>query len=228
MGHALCEKLGITFRDPNLFKQALTHRSHLNENRQWPVWHNERLEFLGDAVLQLIVTDFLFANFPKLQEGELTVARGKLVSGEALYEIAEHAGIYEHIQMSLGQKNDTSRRVRERILACTFEAIVGAIYVDQGYLAAEAFVKKMLLPSLSKVWARCTDPKSLLQEKAQAVVKLTPTYQTLEETGPDHDKRFVVGVFFGSTMVAKGHGPSKKLAEEKAAEAALLIKGWAA
>lgn len=223
----LSKKLGLEFRNPDLLRQALTHRSFLNENRQWPTGNNERLEFLGDAVLELVVTDFLFASFPKLQEGALTAARSKLVSGDALSEIAEHLGLHEYVYMSRGQRYETKVvRVRERILACAFEAVVGALYLDQGYEAVDSFVKQVLLPSLSKVMARSADSKSLLQEKAQSSVGTTPTYQILEATGPDHDKHFVIGVFFGSTLVAKGHGPSKKSAEEKAAEAALVIRGW--
>lgn len=222
----LVQDLDVTFQDKNLFFQALTHKSFLNENRYWQAGSNERLEFLGDAVIELIVSKFLFIQYPDKQEGELTALRSKLVSNSTLYEAGEKVNLFDCLFLSRGQQSDTSNRVRERLTACAFEAIVGALYLDQGYEVASGFVHKKLLQDPDTIFARSRDSKSLLQERAQAVEKVTPEYKTLEEDGADHDKQFVVGVFFGMTLIAKGKGPSKKLAEEQAAKTALSLKNW--
>ena len=219
--------LGLSFRDKALFARALTHRSFLNDNRWWTGGQNERLEFLGDAVIELIVSEFIYAAFPDKPEGELTELRSKLVSTEAISEVSKPFNILEQLQVSNGEKKDTNQRKCERLTACAFEAIVGALYLDQGYGATQDFIKRTLLARLDEAVVKGLDPKSALQEKTQAVLRLTPTYQTLSQTGPDHGKRFVVGVYFGRTLIAKGHGPSKQHAEQKAAEAAMILKGWA-
>lgn len=219
--------LGLSFRDKTLFARALTHRSFLNDNRWWTGGQNERLEFLGDAVIELVVSEFIYAAFPDKPEGELTELRSKLVSTEAIHEVSKPFELLTHLRVSNGEKRDTNQRKCERLIACAFEAIVGALYLDQGYGAVQEFVKRTLLARLDEALVKGLDAKSALQEKTQAVLRITPTYRTLEETGPDHGKRFVVGVYFGSTLIAKGHGPSKKRAEEKAAESAMIIKGWA-
>lgn len=220
-------QLGLSFRDKSLFTQALTHRSFLNDNRWWKGGQNERLEFLGDAVVELVISEFLYATYPDKQEGELTALRASLVSTEALYEATKRFNLLEYLRTCNGEWNDSNQRKRERLSACMFEAIVGALYLDQGHDAAQSLVKRVLLSRLDTALTKMVDAKSALQQKTQEVLRLTPTYQVLSQTGPDHGKRFVVGVFFGSTLTAKGHGPSKKLAEEKAAESAMILKGWA-
>lgn len=219
------KKLGVTFRNKMLLTQALTHKSFLNEHRDWPVGHNERLEFLGDAILEHIVTEFLFLTYPDMHEGQLTQLRSKLVSGHALCQASRSLNMLDHVYLSRGEQN-TRRDARNHLTACTFEAIVGAIHLDQGYATAASFVERILLPHFTYLAENSIDHKSLLQEKTQEELKLLPRYEILEENGPDHDKRFVAGVFFDQALVAKGHGTAKKVAEMKAAEAALMLRGW--
>lgn len=216
------EKLGVTFKDLNLLIEALTHRSYLNENRTTSGSHNERLEFLGDAVLELAVTHFLFTKFPNKPEGDLTAYRAALVNTYSLAETAEGLGVNDMLLLSKGEKKDTGR-ARQIILANAFEAILGAVYLDQGYEAAEAFVAKNLYPKIDLVLKNRTwqDAKSQFQEVAQDKKSMTPTYKTLSEIGPDHDKQFTVGVFLADTEVARGDGKSKQEAEQAAAQAAL-------
>ncbi len=216
------EKLGVTFKDLNLLIEALTHRSYLNENRTTSGSHNERLEFLGDAVLELAVTHFLFTKFPNKPEGDLTAYRAALVNTYSLAETAEGLGVNDMLLLSKGEKKDTGR-ARQIILANAFEAILGAVYLDQGYEAAETFVAKNLYPKIDLVLKNRTwqDAKSQFQEVAQDKKSMTPTYKTLSETGPDHDKQFTVGVFLADTEVARGDGKSKQEAEQAAAHAAL-------
>lgn len=222
---ALKHKIGIGFNDWTLLEQALTHRSYLNENRQWPLEHNERLEYLGDAVLELIISDYLFRTYPESQEGELTTLRTKLVRNETLAGTAERLGLWEYMHLSKGERRSAGRS-RNRIMACTVEAMIGAIYLDQGMRGASSFVMRHVLQDIDEALLEKKDAKSELQEKAQLIEKTTPTYQVLGESGLDHAKNFVVGVFLGSTMIAKGNGPGKRLAEEEAANEALMIKGW--
>lgn len=216
------EKLGVSFKDLNLLIEALTHRSYLNENRTTSGSHNERLEFLGDAVLELAVTHFLFTKFPNKPEGDLTAYRAALVNTYSLAETAEGLGVNDMLLLSKGEKKDTGR-ARQIILANAFEAILGAVYLDQGYEAAETFVAKNLYPKIDLVLKNRTwqDAKSQFQEVAQDKKSMTPTYKTLSETGPDHDKQFTVGVFLADTEVARGDGKSKQEAEQAAAQAAL-------
>lgn len=218
---------GIAFEDITLLTQAFTHRSYLNENPGIETGHNERLEFLGDAVLELVVTEFLYAQYPDKPEGELTNFRAALVNADMLSKIAQTLGFNNFILLSRGEAKDTGR-ARAYILANAFEAVVGAVYLDQGYEVVKSFIHKSLLPNIEeiiehKLWK---DPKSAFQEAAQERVGVTPTYRVVEETGPDHNKKFVVGVYIEREMVAKGDGSSKQDAEVKAAQAALANKGW--
>lgn len=221
------QNLGIIFENKNLLKEAFTHRSYLNENPSWDVPHNERLEFLGDAVLELIVTKFLFEKFPKKPEGELTSLRAALVNANMLSEVAGKLGLNDYVLLSKGEEKDVGR-ARQYILTNTFEALIGAIYLDQGYSEADAFVKKALLPKLDEVLEKklFRDSKSYFQERAQEILGITPHYEVLEESGPDHAKNFVVGVFIGEEVIGEGEGPSKQEAQQQAAEKALKNKGW--
>jgi ribonuclease-3 len=221
------KKTKITFKDKNLLKQAFVHRSYINENPGEGLFHNERLEFLGDAVLELIVTDYLYKKFPTHTEGELTSLRSALVNAVIISEVASAMGMNDFLLLSKGESKDNGK-ARQYILANTFEAVIGAIYLDQGYEEANKFVTDSLLPNTDeivnkKLWR---DAKSLVQEKAQEFAGVTPAYKVMEEAGPDHDKHFTVGIFFGGDKIALGKGKSKQEAEQKAAEAALKVKKW--
>jgi len=223
------EKIQVSFKDKNLLRQAFTHRSYLNENRNAGMDHNERLEFLGDAVLELVVTHFLYKKFPTTAEGELTSYRSALVNTVTLGTIATKLNINDYLLLSKGEAKDTGR-ARTIILADTTEALIGAMYLDGGYDVAERFIKNHIIESIDveemiskKLWL---DAKSRFQESAQEHVGLTPSYKTLKEVGPDHSKHFTLGVFLGEKQIATGDGPSKQEAEQKAAENALNIKGW--
>ncbi len=221
------KKIKIVFKNKNLLQQAFIHRSFINENPATKLSHNERLEFLGDAVLELIVTDFLYKKYPNYTEGELTALRSALVNAVIISEIATGLGMNDYLLLSKGEAKD-SGKARSYILANTYEAYIGALYLDQGIEVADKFVHKSLLPKteeivLKKLWR---DAKSLVQEKAQEFVNVTPAYKVLSESGPDHDKHFTVGIFFGTNLIAEGKGHSKQEAEQKAAEAALKEKNW--
>jgi len=220
------KKIKIKFKNIDLLQTAVTHRSYLNEHRNYKLDHNERLEFLGDAVLELAVTDHLYRNFPN-PEGELTNWRAALVNRDMLSKVSRELGVEEFLQMSRGEAKDTGR-ARDYLLANAFEAIVGAIYLDQGYETAERFIKENILSRLEEVIKSklYIDPKSNFQEEAQARVGITPSYQVISESGPDHDKKFVVGVYLGDEEVARGEGSSKQQAQREAARAALKVKGW--
>ncbi len=219
--------LGVSFSDTTYLLSAITHRSFLNENRDAVQEHNERLEFLGDAVLELVVTDYLFKEFPKKAEGELTAIRAALVNTNTLAETATTLGINEYLLLSKGESKDVGR-ARQYILANAFEAIVGAIYLDQGYDAARDFIASQLFNKTERIVEKrlWQDAKSRFQERAQEMVGITPAYQTLKEVGPDHDRMFTVGVFLGEECVAQGDGRAKQEAEQKAAENGLAAKGW--
>jgi ribonuclease-3 len=223
---AHADRLGLSFNDLGLLTEALTHRSYLNEHRGAGS-HNERLEFLGDAVLELAVTRFLFERFPEKPEGDLTAYRAALVNTYSLAETAKALGMSDMLLLSKGESKDTGR-ARDIILANAFEAVLGALYLDQGYEAAEAFVARNLYPKIDEVirTRAYQDAKSVFQEKAQDKKGITPTYRTLSEEGPDHDKHFTVGVFLGEEVVAQGIGKSKQEAEQEAARAALDRNGW--
>lgn len=218
---------GVSFHNLDLLIEAFTHRSYLNENREHVGTHNERLEFLGDAVLELATTDFLFKKYPHKSEGELTNYRAALVNTVSLAESAQRIGINDYLLLSKGEARDTGR-AREVILADTFEAVIGALYLDQGYVAAEAFIAKSLFGKIDAVIAKRAyqDSKSRFQELAQEKKGITPSYRTLDEVGPDHDKRFTVGVFLNDDEIARGEAHSKQEAEQAAASAALTAMKW--
>ncbi len=217
----------IIFKDKNLLKQAFIHRSYINENPSSNLSHNERLEFLGDAVLELIVTDFLYKKYPNYTEGELTAIRSALVNAIIISEVALKIGMNDYLLLSKGEAKDNGK-ARQYILANTYEAYIGAVYLDQGYNIVNKFVIANLLPHTEEIVSKklWRDAKSLVQEKVQEFVGVTPIYKVLHESGPDHDKHFTVGIFFGSNLVAEGKGKSKQEAEQKAAEMALKIKNW--
>jgi ribonuclease III len=226
---AILEKsLGLEFKNSDLLIEAFCHRSYLNEHPDFYLPHNERLEFLGDAVLELIVTEYLYKKYPEKNEGELTSWRAALVNAKILGELAKELGFNDFLLLSKGEEKETGK-ARFYILANTFEALIGAIYLDQGYEVAKNFVEKNLIEKkLPEIIEKSLfkDPKTRFQEEAQERVKITPTYKVLEEWGPDHAKHFIVGVFLGNELVAKGEGTSKQEAEEEAAKNALKIKGW--
>ena len=225
----LAKRINVEFNNINLLKRACIHRSYLNENRGVGLEHNERLEFLGDAVLELVVTSFLFRKYPDKNEGEMTSYRSALVNTHSLSKVALHIGVDEYLLLSKGETKDTGR-ARSIIHADTIEAIIGAVYLDKGYDAAANFISSELLEVIdideiveNKTWL---DAKSRFQEKAQEITGFTPVYKTLKEMGPDHNKSFTLGVFLGDIQVAIGIGLSKQEAEQKAAEKALEVKGW--
>jgi ribonuclease-3 len=212
-----------SFKNEDLLKEALTHRSYLNENPGWPLPHNERLEFLGDAVLELAVTEELYERFPDLPEGQLTILRAALVNYQILGRVAADFDLEQAMFMSRGERADNAR-AKEVILANAFEALVGALYLDQDFAAVKKFVNELVLTHLDEILESKSykDPKSALQELVQEKLRVTPTYETLEETGPAHDRRFRVGVRFGAKeVVAEGVGASKQEAELEAAKKAL-------
>ncbi len=221
------EKIGIIFKDKKLITQAFVHRSYLNENRSAPLAHNERLEFLGDAVLELIVTEYLFARYPEKPEGELTAYRSALVNAVTLAQVAESIGVNDFLLLSKGEAKDKGR-ARQVIMANAIEAIIGAIFLDQGYDSAKKFVETCILHLTDSIIADKSfiDAKSQFQEKAQEVTGITPSYKTLKEEGPDHDKVFTVGVYLDQELVVEGNGKSKQEAEQEAAQKALKVKEW--
>jgi ribonuclease-3 len=225
----LAKKLGIKFNNVDLLQQAMTHRSYLNEHRDYKLDHNERLEFLGDAVLELVVTEYLYENFPN-PEGELTNWRAALVNGEMLAKISGRLGVEEYLLMSRGEAKDTGK-ARQYLLANAFESITGAIYLDQqenGYDEAKKFIMKNVVVELPEIIEKklYMDPKSRFQEVSQDKVGVTPAYRVLEESGPDHDRKFTVGIYLHDELIAKGDGSSKQEAQRNAAAAALEVKGW--
>ncbi|HEX8591532.1 MAG TPA: ribonuclease III [Candidatus Paceibacterota bacterium] len=215
--------LNLTFQNLDLLEEALTHRSYLNEHKEART-HNERLEFLGDAVLELAVTRFLFDRFPDRPEGDLTAYRAALVNTYSLAETAEKLGLNDMLFLSKGESRDTGR-ARQIILANAFEALLGALYMDGGYETAERFIAEHLYSKIDAVLKERSwqDAKSRFQEIAQERRSITPQYKTLNEIGPDHDKRFTVGVFLSEDKIAEGEGKSKQEAEQEAAKAALDV-----
>ena len=221
------KKVGVSFKDKELLRQAFIHRSYINENPGVKLSHNERLEFLGDAVLELVVTAHLYRTYQAAPEGELTAYRSALVNAVILSDVAAGLDMNEFLLLSKGEAKDVGK-ARMHILANTFESFTGALYLDQGYDACEKFIRTFLFPKLEeivkkKLWR---DPKSLVQEKAQEFVHVTPSYKVTAESGPDHDKHFTIGIYFGNELIASGKGKSKQEAETKAAEAALVVKKW--
>ncbi len=221
------KKLGLKFKNKDLLTQAFVHRSYLNENPDFHLSQNERLEFLGDAVLELVVTEDLYKKYPDKPEGELTNWRASLVNAKTLMKLAEDLGFNDFLLLSRGEMKETGK-ARQYILANTFEAFIGAIYLDSGYEIAEKFIKKYLMVILPEIIENrlYKDAKSQFQEEAQERVGITPAYKVLKESGPDHNKKFVVGVFLKEDLIAEGDGSSKQEAEESAAKKGLEIKKW--
>lgn len=220
--------IGVQFSNINLLRQALVHRSYLNEHRDFPLDHNERLEFLGDAVLELVVTEHLYDTYPN-PEGELTNWRAALVNSQMLAVIAEQLNVEPFMYLSRGEAKDANTKARQSILANSIEAIIGAIHLDKGYDAAATFIHSNIIVKLPHIlkYKLYMDAKSRFQEEAQERVSITPNYKVLSESGPDHEKHFVVGVFLREELVAQGKGTSKQEAQMNAAQEALLAKGWA-
>ena len=219
--------IGVTFNNKELLKQAFTHRSFLNENKDINMEHNERLEFLGDAVLELVSTDYLYAKYPKKPEGDLTALRSALVNSVMLASISTELNFNKYLLLSRGESKDMGR-ARQYILANTFESVVGAIYLDSGYENAKGFIARVLLPKTEEIEEKrlWIDAKSFFQEKAQEKTGVTPSYKTLKESGPDHDKVFTVGLYLNEALIAEGKGKSKQEAEQDAARNGLDAKKW--
>lgn len=222
------KNIGITFKDKGLLRQAFVHRSYINENKDAGFGHNERLEFLGDAVLELVITDYLYKKYPDKTEGDMTSYRSALVNATTCAAVATKLGMNDFLMLSRGEAKDTGR-ARQFILANTLEALIGALYIDQSYDVARDFIYKNISPLIDSVIAEGSwiDSKSLFQERAQDIEGVTPMYKTTKETGPDHDKKFTVGVYVKEKMIATGEGKSKQDAEQEAAKKALEVKGWA-
>lgn len=224
---ALEKNIGVTFKNHDLLEQALVHRSFLNEHRSFRLGHNERLEFLGDAVLELIVTEYLYAHYEN-PEGELTNWRAALVNSLMLAQYAKDIDLEQFLFLSRGETADAQKKSRTFILADAFEAVIGAVYLDQGFDVAReyilTFVHKYLPTILEK--KLYLDPKSRFQEEAQDRMAVTPSYRVLDETGPDHAKIFRVGVYIGDVLVAEGVGSSKQEAQVDAAQKGLQVKDW--
>lgn len=221
------ERIGYTFKDKKLLEQAVTHRSYLNENPEWPVGHNERLEYLGDAVLELVVTEYLYEHYPSTPEGEMTNWRAALVNATMLAGITADMDLNTYMLLSRGEARDTGR-ARQYILANAIEALIGAMYLDGGYEPCKVFIGHFVLTHLPEIISKrlYRDPKSLLQEEAQDRISVTPTYQVMEEWGPDHARQFKVGVYLGRELAGEGQGESKQDAQQAAAEDALKNKKW--
>ena len=221
------EKIGVKFKDKNLLRQAFIHRSYLNENPSLGLEQNERLEFLGDAALELAITEYLYEKYPQKTEGEMTALRAALVNAVALSEAANSLNIGDFLLLSKGEAKSLGK-ARQYILANAFEALIGAIYLNGGYEETFSFLEKNLFGKIEeiiekKLWI---DAKSLFQEKAQELESVTPAYKVLAESGPDHEKVFTVGVFLGDELIAEGNGASKQEAEQDAARKALKAKNW--
>jgi len=221
------KNIGVCFQKKEYLQQALTHRSYLNENPAFQLSHNERLEFLGDAVLELVVTEYLYHKYPKVWEGELTAYRAALVNTVSISQVAASLEVQKFLLMSKGEAKDTGR-ARQSILANAYEAIIGAIYLDQGYNVARDFIGRTLIPKTDEIVSKklWRDAKSALQEVSQEKRNFTPRYEVVGEEGPDHDKVFTVGVFLGPELICKGKGPSKQEAEQDAARTALEKLSW--
>lgn len=211
------------FGDINLLITAFTHRSYLNEHKKTALQHNERLEFLGDAVLELVVTEYLYGNYEE-PEGILTNWRSALVRTESISAAAAREGFEPLLRLSRGEKRG-SERARQQILANCYEAVIGALYLEKGYAAAKDYIGHTLLPTFEDILksGAWLDPKSRLQELVQNKEGFTPVYKVMSEEGPDHDKLFVIGVFVNNNLKGKGSGPSKQAAQVAAATDAIKL-----
>jgi ribonuclease-3 len=224
----LAKALGVQFKDESLLTQALVHRSYLNEHDNFSVGHNERLEFLGDAVLELVVTEFLFVHYPDQAEGKLTDWRASLVNARTLAQIAKDINLDDYLFLSRGEAKETTSKGRQYILADAMEALVGAIYLDQGWEGAKRIITNLVLSKLDNIIENklYLDPKSYFQERAQEVYSLTPRYEVLSSSGPDHEKTFEVGLYLADKLISTGHGMSKQEAQVDAAENGLKKEEW--
>jgi ribonuclease-3 len=220
--------IGVKFKNADFIKQAVVHRSYLNEHPEFELDHNERLEFLGDAVLEIIVTEYLFRNYPDTPEGDLTNWRASLVNSKMLALVSEEIFLEEYLYLSKGESKDKNSKARQYILANAVEALIGAIYLDQGIKKATKFVSDHIIVKLDEILKNelYLDPKSKFQEKAQDIYKITPHYKVLSETGPDHAKIFQVGLYLDNEQVAVGKGSSKQEAQVDAATRGIKEKGW--
>ena len=221
------EKIGVNFKDKNLLRQAFTHRSYLNENPSLALEQNERLEFLGDAVLEMAITEYLYKKYPRKTEGEMTALRAALVNAVTLSEVAGELSVGDFLLLSKGEIKSLGK-ARQYILANALEAVIGAIYLNGGYEETFIFLEKNLFGKIEEVIEKklWIDAKSLFQEKAQEMESVTPSYKVLAESGPDHEKVFTMGVFLGDDLIAEGKGASKQEAEQSAAQKALKTKNW--
>jgi ribonuclease-3 len=224
---ALEEKIKIEFKNRDLLDTAFVHKSYINEHRDRKKDHNERLEFLGDAVLELVVTDFLFRSYPNKEEGVLTNWRAALVKGKHLSEIAQKLDLGLYLYLSRGEERSGGRK-KNYILANTLEALIGAIYLDKDYGAAHKFIDEFILKQLGSILEKGQhiDAKSRFQEISQEVLEVTPEYKLIKEEGPDHNKIFTMGAYIEGELLAEGSGSSKQKAEQEAAKSALKIKKW--
>ncbi len=218
--------VGLTFKDKSLLDLAFVHRSYMNESGD-KKQHNERLEYLGDAVLELAVTDYLYYKYPDHPEGDLTNWRSALVKGKNLAKVAKKLGLGDYLYLSRGEELSGGRE-KAYILANTVEALIGAVYLDGGFEIARKFIMKHIVVMLEEIISQGldVDPKSRVQELAQEKLNVTPRYELLSETGPDHDKKFIMGIYFDAKLIADGMGPSKQDAEQAAAANALKAKKW--
>lgn len=221
------QKLHINFQNKDLLKQAFIHRSYINEHKGTDLEHNERLEFLGDAVLELVVTDFLFEKYPEVAEGRLTAYRSSLVRTESISAAARILGMNDLLMLSKGEARDQGK-ARDYILANTFEAFVGAVYLDQGYDAAKNIIADSLFGNIESIITEGSwrDAKSYVQEKAQEIYNETPRYELVSAEGPDHEKHFVMAIYFGDKEIAEGSGNSKQKAQQDAAQKAIQSENW--
>ena len=222
------KKINTKFKNQDFLKQALVHRSYLNEHANFPLGHNERLEFLGDAVLEIITTEYLFHHFPDKPEGELTNWRASLVNSKMLAQVAGEIELEKFLFLSKGEAGDKNFKARQYIIANAVEALIGAIYLDHGIKKSKDFVHKYIISKLDNILSNklYLDPKSTFQEKSQEHVSITPHYSVLSETGPDHAKIFEIGLFLNQELVAKGKGASKQEAQVDAAINGLEAKKW--
>lgn len=226
---ALESRIGVSFSDSKLLIEALTHRSYMNEHPEWKGHHNERLEFLGDAVLELSVTRHLFEEFPDDAEGRLTNLRAALVRTETLAIVGAELQLIDAMRLSRGEAKD-SGRARDQILANAMEALIGAMFLDQGFDVVDKFIQEFILSKLPDVIAqkKVKDAKSILQEEAQSRLSLTPHYEVLKKWGPDHQRQFQIGAYLGGDLAGEGEGASKQDAQQAAAADALQKKKWGA
>ncbi len=223
----IAQALNLSFQKFDLLKEALTHRSFLNEHKDWNISHNERLEFLGDSILGFVAADYLVKHYPQFSEGQLTSLRAALVNSDSLLAVAKELKLEDYLLVSHGEAKEL-KNSRSYLLANAIEALIGALYLDGGIEKAKDFIKKYILSKAETILqtASYKDAKSLFQEKSQELLGITPTYKGLQSWGPDHAKQFEVGVYLNEDLISQGKGYSKQEAEIDAAQKALELKGW--